>query len=62
MVESFFATLKRELRLKERRWSATELGTRILDYIEGYDNTRRRHSGLGYLSPVAYAKSVAQSG
>jgi hypothetical protein len=26
----------------------------IFEYIEGWHNTRRRHSSLGYLSPAAY--------
>jgi transposase InsO family protein len=26
----------------------------IFEYVEGWYNTRRRHSSLGYLSPAAY--------
>jgi transposase InsO family protein len=26
----------------------------IFEYIEGWYNTRRRHSSLGYLSPATY--------
>ncbi|WP_101613361.1 IS3 family transposase [Amycolatopsis sp. BJA-103] len=29
----------------------------IFEYIEGWYNTRRRHSSLGYLSPNAYKTS-----
>ena len=31
----------------------------IFDYIEGWYNTRRRHSSLGYLSPARAASAIA---
>ena len=31
-------------------------GTVEIVYIEGFDNTHRRHSALGYLSPAAYER------
>jgi len=54
VVESFFASLKIE-RLHERRYATLEeLRTDVADYIEGFYNRRRRHSTLGYLSPVMF--------
>jgi putative transposase len=54
VVESFFATLKREL-LARHRWPTRETATQaIAEYIEGWYNVHRRHSTLGYLSPAAY--------
>jgi putative transposase len=54
VVESFFATLKREL-LARHRWLTREAATQaIAEYIEGWYNIHRRHSTLGYLSPAAY--------
>jgi transposase InsO family protein len=54
VVESFFATLKREL-LARHRWPTREAATAaIAEYIDGWYNIHRRHSTLGYLSPVAY--------
>lgn len=54
VVESFFASLKIE-RLHERRYATLEeLRADVADYIEGFYNRRRRHSTLGYLSPVMY--------
>nr|WP_275577201.1 IS3 family transposase [Tenggerimyces flavus] len=54
LAESFFATIKTEL-IDNRSWpSHTALRAAIFDYIEGWYNTRRRHSTLGYLSPTAY--------
>ena len=54
MAESFFATIKREL-IDTRSWP-TRAGLRraVFEYIEGWYNTRRLHSTLGYLSPAQY--------
>jgi transposase InsO family protein len=52
--ESFFATIKNEL-LEDGVWPTRATAhAAIFDYIEGWYNTRRRHSTLGYLSPTAY--------
>jgi putative transposase len=49
--ESFFGTLKTEL-IHHRRYSTrAQARSDIFAYIEGFYNTRRRHSSLGYLSP-----------
>ena len=54
MAESFFATLQSEV-LDRRSWrSRDELGSAVFAYIEGFYNPRRRHSTLGYRSPVDY--------
>ena len=54
VVESFFAALKVE-RLHERRYATIEeLRAEVGNYIEQFYNRRRRHSTLGYLSPVIY--------
>ena len=53
VAESFFATVKTEL-IHRRPWPTRKAATSaIFDYIEGWYNTRRRHSTLGYLSPSA---------
>ena len=54
VAESFFATIKREL-IDTRSWP-TRIGLRraVFEYIEGWYNTRRLHSTLGYLSPARY--------
>jgi putative transposase len=54
VAESFFATIKREL-IDPRAWP-TRAGLRraVFEYIEGWYNTRRLHSTLGYLSPAQY--------
>lgn len=49
--ESFFGTLKTEL-VHHRRYSTRDMARNdIFAYIEGFYNTRRLHSSLGYLSP-----------
>lgn len=56
MCESFFATLETEL--IDRTTFETRAAARmaIFDYIEGFYNPRRRHSGLDYLSPIEYER------
>ena len=54
VAESFFATIKREL-IETRSWpTRTGLRRAVFEYIEGWYNTRRLHSTLGYLSPAQY--------
>jgi transposase InsO family protein len=54
VAESFFATIKTEL-LNRQPWPTRAAAhTAIFDYIEGWYNTRRRHSSLGYQSPATY--------
>jgi transposase InsO family protein len=54
VVESFFASLKVE-RLRERHFtSVEEVRDELEDYIERFYNRQRRHSTLGYVSPVIY--------
>jgi putative transposase len=54
LAESFVATLKTEL-LYRNAWPTRQVArTAIFEYIEGFYNTRRRHSALGHLSPVEF--------
>lgn len=53
-VESFFATLKRELVDRRQYTSRAEARSDIFAYIETWYNRKRLHSSLGYLSPVDY--------
>jgi putative transposase len=54
LMESFWSTMQREL-LDRRSWSTrAELETAMFEWIEAFYNPRRRHSGIGYLSPVEY--------
>ena len=54
VAESFFATIKAEL-LDRRAWPTRAAAEQaIFEWIEGWYNTRRRHSTLDYLSPATY--------
>lgn len=54
VMESFFATLKRELIAFENFITRKEAKQKVFEYIEVYYNRFRRHSTLGYLSPVEF--------
>jgi putative transposase len=58
MAESFISTLKAEMdeRLFDTR---EEARTAAFDYIEGFYNTSRRHSSIGYMSPAEYERAIA---
>ena len=53
-MESFFATLKTELIFREQFVTREEAKRKIFEYIEVYYNRQRRHSTIGYQSPVDY--------
>jgi putative transposase len=62
LAESFVATLKTEL-LYQGRWpTRQDARTAIFEYIEGFYNTRRRHSALGYLSPAEFEEVRLEEG
>ena len=56
VVESFFATLKKDL-IHRRPWpTVREARQAVAEYIEVFYNRKRKHSTLGYVSPVVYEK------
>ncbi len=57
LCESFFATLECELLDRHRFRSHAEARMAVFDFIEGWYNPRRRHSAIGYLSPINYERS-----
>lgn len=56
MCESFFATLECELIDRIRFDSHATARREIFSFIEGWYNPHRRHSSLGYLSPVNFER------
>jgi transposase InsO family protein len=58
VAESFFATLKGELADGAHWATRREARTALFDYLEIWYNRQRRHSSLGYRSPVQYEADV----
>ena len=57
-MESFFSSMKSE-RLHRRMYrNRDEVRADVFDYIERFYNPRRRHSTLGYVSPMDYEKQA----
>ncbi len=61
MAESFFASLERELLNRRRFKSHAEGKMAVFEWIEGWYNPYRRHSSLGYRSPVNFERAHARS-
>jgi putative transposase len=58
MAESFFATLECELLDRRSFRTQAEAKLAVFEYLEGFYNPRRRHSSLGYRSPVAFERDL----
>ena len=56
-MESFFASLKKELVHDEDYATRTEAKASIVEYIEVFYNRVRRHSALGYVAPAEYERT-----
>ena len=54
LCESFFATLETELIDRSSFATQAEARREVFGFIEGFYNTRRLHSALGYLSPADF--------
>ena len=57
-MESFFATLKKELVHHERYSTRDEARQSLFEYIEVFYNRVRRHSSLGYQSPLQFEQAA----
>jgi putative transposase len=58
-MESFFSTLKIERTNRTNYDTRDQARADVFDYIERFYNPRRRHSTLGYLSPIDYEQSAS---
>ena len=56
-MESFFASLKKELVHDADFAKRAEARAVIVEYIEVFYNNQRRHSSLGYVSPAEYEQT-----
>jgi transposase InsO family protein len=59
-MESFFASLKKELVHHEDYATRDEAKASIFEYIEAFYNRVRRHSALGYVAPAEYERTHNQ--
>ncbi len=53
-MESFFSSLKTERTARKVYRTRDEARADVFDYIERFYNPKRRHSTIGYLSPVEF--------
>ena len=61
MCESFFATLECELLDRTHFRDRGEAELAVFDFIEGFYNTHRRHSALGYVAPAIFEQKYLES-
>lgn len=54
VAESFFSTLKSELALDDSELTPELASAQVVDYIDNFYNSERRHSTLDYFSPIEY--------
>jgi len=62
VVESFFATLTKELLNEERFATRAQASQALFEFIEIWYNRRRRHSALQYRTPAAFEEEVLNVG
>jgi len=60
-MESFFASLKKELVHDEEYATRAEARASIFEYIEAFYDRVRRHSSLGYVAPAEYERAHNQT-
>jgi putative transposase len=60
VAESFFSTLKAELVHRTDYVSRSQARASVFEYIEVFYNGRRRHSALGYVSPVEHEAAAVR--
>ena len=53
-MESFFSSLKTERTARKVYRTRDDARAHVFDYIERFYNPKRRHSTIGYLSPVEF--------
>jgi len=62
VAESFFSTLKAELIHRNDYVSRSQAYASVFEYIEVFYNGRRRHSALGYVTPVEHERAAPREG
>ena len=57
-MESFFSSLKTEPIQRKTYRTRNEATANVFDYVERSSNSIRRHSTIGYVSPVEFERKV----
>jgi putative transposase len=57
-MESFFLSLKIERTARKLYRTRDEAKADVFDYIERFYNPKRRHSTIGYLSPMQFERKA----
>jgi putative transposase len=57
-LESFFSSLKTERTARKVFRTREQARADVFDYIERFYNPTRRHTTLGYLSPMAFENAI----
>ena len=57
-MESFFSSLKTERTARKTYRSRNEAKADVFDYIERFYNPKRRHSTIGYMSPMKFERQA----
>ena len=57
-MESFFSSLKTERIARKMYRTRDEARADVFDYIERFYNLKRRHSKIGYISPVEFERQA----
>jgi transposase InsO family protein len=57
-MESFFSSLKTERTGRKTYRTRDEARADVFDYIERFYNAKRRHSRIGYLSPMEFERQA----
>jgi hypothetical protein len=57
-MESFFSSLKTERTARKMYRSRNEAKADVFDYIERFYNPKRRHSTIGYMSPMEFERQA----
>ncbi len=60
-TESFIGTLKNELLQEGEFIDESDARTELFAYIESYYNTQRKHSSIGYKTPVQFESQFYQN-
>ena len=59
ITETFFKTLKAEMIWRQTWQTRRQVEEGVFQYINGFYNPRRKHSALGYKSPLAFERKAA---